>query len=136
MKWIELDPITRKRLERFRRIKRGYYSFLILSVALVLSVFAPYLAESRALFVWYEGRLFFPTFEYFDMDVFNQEPPPAWGMGDLETEYRRLKSEWALERELYDRELAEMGDDPAALAALAPNPTGDIRTEATSSSCP
>ncbi len=35
MKWIKLDPITRKRLERFRRIKRGYYSFLILSVALV-----------------------------------------------------------------------------------------------------
>ena len=118
MKWIKLDPITRKRLERFRRIKRGYYSFLILSVALVLSVFAPYLAESRALFVWYEGRLFLPTFEYFEMDVFNQEPPPAWGMGDLETEYVRLKREWALERELYDRDLAGMGDDPAALAAL------------------
>ena len=118
MKWIKLDPITRKRLERFRRIKRGYYSFLILSVALVLSVFSPYLAESRALFVWYEGRLFFPTFEYFDMDVFNQEPPPAWGMGDLETEYARLKREWALERELYDREFTGMGDDPAALAAL------------------
>jgi len=118
MKWTKLDPITRKRLERFRRIKRGYYSFLILSVALVLSVFAPYLAESRALVVWYEGRPFFPTFEYFDMDEFNQEPPPAWGMGDLEAEYLRLKREWALERELYDRELAEIGDDPGALAAL------------------
>ena len=118
MKWIKLDPITRKRLERFRRIKRGYYSFVILAVAVVLSVFAPYLAESRALLVWYEGRLFFPTFEYFDMDVFDQEPPPAWGMGDLETEYRRLKREWALERELYDRELAGMGNDPAVITAL------------------
>ena len=34
MKWIKLDPITRKRLERFRRIKRGYYSFIILAVAI------------------------------------------------------------------------------------------------------
>ena len=118
MKWIKLDPITRKRLERFRRIKRGYYSFLILTVAIVLSVFAPYLAESRALFVWHDGRLFFPTFEYFTMETFGQEPPLAWGIADLETEYLRLKREWALERELYDRELAEIGDTPAALAAL------------------
>ena len=118
MKWIKLDPITRKRLERFRRIKRGYYSFIILAVAIVLSVFAPYLAESRALLVWHDGRLFLPTFEYFSMETFGQEPPPAWGIADLETEYLRLKREWALERELYDRELAEIGDAPAALAAL------------------
>jgi microcin C transport system permease protein len=118
MQWIKLDPITRRRLQRFRRIRRGYYSFLILTVAIVLSVFAPYLAESRPLVVRYEGRLYFPTFEYFEMDIFNQEPPAAWGMGDLETEYLRLQSEWRLERELYDRELAGMGDDPGALAAL------------------
>ena len=84
----------------------------------MLSVFAPYLAESRALFVWHDGRLFFPTFEYFTMETFGQEPPLAWGIADLETEYLRLKREWALERELYDRELAEIGDTPAALAAL------------------
>ncbi len=118
MKWIKLDPITRKRLERFRRIKRGYYSFIILSLAIVLSVFSPYLAESRALFVWYEGRPYLPTFEYFPMDTFDQEPPPAWGMGDLETEYLRLSREWQLERELYDRGRAEAANDPAVLAEL------------------
>ena len=118
MRWIKLDPITRRRLQRFRRIKRGYYSFVILTVAIVLSVFAPYLAESRALLVWHDGRLFFPTFEYLDMETFGQEPPPAWGMADLETEYARLKREWALERELYDRELAEIADDSGALATL------------------
>ena len=118
MKWIRLDPITRKRLERFRRIKRGYYSLVILGVAIVLSIFAPYLAESRALLVWYEGRPYLPTAEYFSMDTFGQEPPPAWGMGDLETEYLRLKREWRLERELYDQGRAQAGGDAAALALL------------------
>ena len=97
MKWLRLDPVTRKRLERFRRIKRGYYSLLILTAAIVLSIFAPYLAESRALFVWYEGRAHFPTFRFYPMSAFGQPPPPAWPTGDLETEYRRLQREWALD---------------------------------------
>ena len=118
MKWIRLDPITRKRLERFRRIKRGYYSFIVLAIAVVLSVFLPYLAESRALLVWYEGRLYFPTFEYLPMETFGQEPPPAWGMADVETEYFRLQREWRLERELYARAIAGAGHDAGALAAL------------------
>ena len=118
MKWIRLDPITRKRLERFRRIKRGYYSFIVLGVAIVLSVFSPYLAESRALLVWYEGRVYLPTFEYLPMETFGQEPPPAWGMADLETEYLRLQREWRLERELHERELTRGGGNPTALAAL------------------
>jgi microcin C transport system permease protein len=120
MAWIRLDPITRKRFERFRRIKRGYYSLVILSVAAVLSIFAPYLAESRALLVWYDGKLFFPTFEYFDMATFGQAPPPAWGTGELETEYLRLQREWRVERYLYERELAA-GGDPAALDTKYPN---------------
>ena len=118
MAWIRLDPITRRRLERFRRIRRGYYSLLILGAAMVLSIFVAYLAESRALLVWYEGRLYLPTFAYHDMDTFGQEPPPAWGMGDLETEYLRLQREWRVERILFRRERAHVGDNAAALAAL------------------
>ena len=118
MRWPKLDPITRRRLERFRRIKRGYYSLVILVTAIVLSVFAPYLAESRALLVWHDGQLYLPTFQYLPMSTFGQEPPPAWGQQDLETEYLRLQREWRVERFLYDRERTAAGDDPQALAAL------------------
>jgi microcin C transport system permease protein len=118
MAWIRIDPLTRRRLERFRRIKRGYYSLVILTAAIVLSVFAPYLAESRALAVWYNGRLFLPTFEYFSMDTFGQVPPPAWATGELETEYLRLQREWQVERYLYDRARAERSGDPAAMTGL------------------
>ncbi len=115
---FRLDPITRRRLERFRRIRRGYYSLLILAGAIVLSIFAPFLSESRALLVWYDGRPYFPTFEFHPMSTFGQEPPPAWGMADLETEYLRLQREWRTERDSFRRARAEIGDDPAALAAL------------------
>ena len=118
MRWPKLDPITRKRFERFRRIKRGFYSLVILATAIVLSIFAPYLAESRALLVWHDGQLYLPTFQYLPMSTFGQEPPPAWGQQDLETEYLRLQREWQAERFLYDRERAAASDDPRALAAL------------------
>ena len=118
MGWLQLDPLTQRRLDRFRRIKRGYYSLVILSVAIVLSVFSPYLAESRALIVWYDGQLFLPTFEYFSMATFGQDPPEAWGVDEVETEYFRLQRDWQTERYLYARERETVADDPAALAAL------------------
>jgi ABC-type microcin C transport system permease subunit YejE len=118
MALIRLDPITRKRIERFKRIKRGYYSFLILVAAIVLSIFAPYLAESRAIVVWHDGTLYLPTFRFYEMNTFGQAPPPDWDTGELETEYLRLQREWELERELYDREWGAIGDDPAQVAAL------------------
>jgi microcin C transport system permease protein len=119
MAWIKLDPITRRRFARFRKIKRGYYSFLILMAAIVLSIFAPYLAESRALLVIYQGKVFFPTFQYLNMATFAQVPPPGWGAGDLETEYLRLKHEWQVERYFYNREKAQAGNDAQKLAGLA-----------------
>lgn len=118
MAWIRLDPITKRRFARFRRIRRGYYSFLILTAAIILSIFAPFLAESRALAVWYDGRIYFPTFQYFNMATFHQTPPEGWMASDLETEYLRLQREWQVERFFYNREAAKTGNNPQALAAL------------------
>lgn len=121
MAWLQLDPVTRKRLQRFRQIRRGWWSFIILVTAIVLSVFAPFLAESRALIVSYQGQWFFPTFQHLPMSTFGQVPPPAWDTADIETEYLRLQREWAAERYLHTRELAATkarGGDATALAAL------------------
>lgn len=121
MAWITLDPVTRKRLQRFRQIKRGWYSFLILTAAIVLSVLAPFLAESRALIVSYQGQWYFPTFQHLPMSTFGQEPPPAWDTADIETEYLRLQREWRTQRFMHQRDHAQAraaGADAAALAAI------------------
>ena len=57
MSWLRLNPITAKRLQRFRRIRRGFYSFVILMVLTVLSLFSNFIANRRALAVYYEGKL-------------------------------------------------------------------------------
>ena len=118
MAWLKLDPITRRRFQRFRRIKRGYYSLVILLGAIVLSIFAPLLAESRALLVVYKGQVYLPTFQYLSMATFGQMPPPGWSTGDLETEYLRLQREWQVERFLYARDAAQAGGDAQKVAAL------------------
>ncbi len=118
MAWLTLDPMTRRRWQRFTRIKRGYYSLWILAAAMVLAVFAPFLAESRALLVWHQGNLYFPTFQYLDMKTFGQTPPAAWDTGDIEAEYFRLQREWQTEKKLYAAALSEENLSASQRAAL------------------
>ena len=117
-RWFSLDPITRRRLQRFRRIKRGWWSFIILLVAMALSVIAPLLAESRALAVWHNGTLHFPTFQYIEMKTFGQEAPAGWDGNEIETEYFRLQREWDVERFMHARDIAAAGNDAAKVAAV------------------
>jgi len=62
---FHLNPQTRKKLRRFRQIKRGYYSFLALSGLLLLLSMGELLINSRALLVKYEGQYYFPTYTAF-----------------------------------------------------------------------
>ena len=55
---FKLDPITRKRFQKFKRIKRGYYSFIILTICILLSFFAELFINNRALLVKYDNSYF------------------------------------------------------------------------------
>jgi microcin C transport system permease protein len=59
---MRLDPLTRRKLRRFREIRRGYFSFLLLVVLLVLAAGAELLVNDRALAVRYDGEWSFPTY--------------------------------------------------------------------------
>ena len=58
------DSILQKRLRRFKSIKRGYYSFIILVILYMLSFLAPILVNSKALLVCYSNN------EYDNKEVF------------------------------------------------------------------
>ncbi len=54
--------ILRKRWRKFKTLKRGWYSFLLLTGAFLLSFFNPLLINNRALVVHYQGEYHFPVF--------------------------------------------------------------------------
>lgn len=82
---FRLDPLTRKKIQRFKSIRRGYYSFVLFVVLVLLSVFAELLVNSRALVVHYNGDWFFPTYGAVI-------PGKVFGLDyDYETNYRELK---------------------------------------------
>ncbi|KHA61240.1 peptide ABC transporter permease [Vibrio variabilis] len=83
---IKLTPLTQKKIKHFKEIKRGYWSLIILSTFLLLSLFAEVLVNSKALVVKYNNEWSFPVFS----DV---KPGTEFGLDySSETDYRQLKA--------------------------------------------
>jgi len=86
-----LNPRTQQKLRRFRQIKLGFGSLIILSFILLLCLFGELLVNNRALIVSYNGELHFPTYDTY-------HPGTDFGFSyDYETNYRDLKLRFASE---------------------------------------
>ena len=86
---MKLNPLTLKKIRRFRSIRRGYYSFLVFCLMLLVSLGAELLINNRALVVRYEGAFHFPTYG-------SMLPGTTFGLDyDYETDYRDLKARFA-----------------------------------------
>jgi microcin C transport system permease protein len=60
-----LSPLNRRRLDNFRRNKRGAWSLVIFLVLFVASLFAEFIANDRPLIAFYKGEVLFPVlFDY------------------------------------------------------------------------
>lgn len=60
---MALSPLMQRRLHTFRGNRRGYWSFLILSLLFFISLFAEFLANDKPLIVTYQDKIYFPVFE-------------------------------------------------------------------------
>lgn len=99
--------LLRMRLRRFRRIKRGYFSFLLLTGLYLLSFLLPFIMGNRPLAVSYGGKLHFPAARSYMFRTF------SWGQDRVylgkdfgqtevdgfpvpgEADYRALKRQFA-----------------------------------------
>jgi len=82
---MKVNPLTKKKIARFRTIKRGYYSFILIGSMILLSIFAELLVNNHALIVRYRGEYYFPTYG----DII---PGHVFGLDyAYETDYRELK---------------------------------------------
>jgi microcin C transport system permease protein len=88
---MKLNPLTLKKIKRFKSIRRGYYSFVLFTVMMLVSLGAELLISSRALVVHYNGKYYFPTYG-------QMMPGTSFGLEyDYETNYRRLKEKFQSE---------------------------------------
>jgi len=81
---MKLNPLTIKKIRRFKSIKRGYYSFILILVLILASFFAEILVNKRAVMVHYHGEYYFPIYG---------DPIPGSTFGldyKYETNYRQL----------------------------------------------
>ena len=67
---MSLNPVTLKRLRRFRAIKRAHVSLILLCTLYAISLIAELLCNSQPLYVRYNGRAHFPIFRSYPDDAF------------------------------------------------------------------
>ena len=73
-----MNPLTIKKIRRFKSIKRGYYSFILILVLILASFFAEILVNKRAVLVSYNGAYYFPTYgDPIPGSTFGLEEPAA-----------------------------------------------------------
>ena len=104
MSAIRAESPLRRRIRKFRRLKRGYYSFVLILAAYVFSFFLPLVMSGTPLAVRYRGDYYFPMFQFHSVTEFGME-----GYG--EPDYRELK-----------KRLNELGQGDWVL--MAPYPYG------------
>ena len=78
--FLKLSPINRRRLDNFKRNRRGYWSFWIFITLFILSLFAEFIANDRPIIASYKGEILFPVVKTY--------PEEKFGGFLAETDYR------------------------------------------------
>ena len=77
---MKLSPLNRRRLENFKRNRRGYYAFWIFLALFFASMVSELICNDRPLFALYKGEWLFP--------VFVNYPAEKFGGFEAVTDYR------------------------------------------------
>ena len=55
------ESILQKRIKRFKSMKRGYYSLIILAIFYFISLIGPLWMNNKALIIRYQDEYYFPS---------------------------------------------------------------------------
>ncbi|MGA0333688.1 MAG: ABC transporter permease subunit [Kiritimatiellia bacterium] len=68
MSW--LSPATREKFQRFRKLRRAWFSFCLLSSLFVLSLFSELIANDTPWLLRFEGAFYWPRLQQLSQDLF------------------------------------------------------------------
>ncbi|QBF26834.1 ABC transporter permease [Pseudomonas tructae] len=72
---FSLSPVSRRRLQRFRRNRRGWISLWLFGLLLLVSLGAELVANAKPLLLSYQGQLYFPAFKRYSEQQFGGQLP-------------------------------------------------------------
>ncbi|CAK9889288.1 MULTISPECIES: ABC transporter permease [Pseudomonas] len=72
---FSLSPVSRRRLQRFRRNRRGWISLWLFGLLLLVSLGAELVANDKPLLLGYQGQLYFPAFKRYSEQQFGGQLP-------------------------------------------------------------
>jgi len=66
----QLNPLARKRWNRFQKHRRGFWSLILLVAFYAISLFSEFISNDHPLYVRYRGESYFPVIKFYPDDVF------------------------------------------------------------------
>lgn len=131
---MKLAPHWEKRIKRFKTIKRGYYSFLIVTTLFVMSLFLEFMVNNKPLFIRYNSTVAFPAAaEWLDGLLFFKSPRPMdrkadYGqIGDDQVDYR-LFAAARKDPAVFDEQLKTLAGELDGIRAQLGNKPGPKAT--------
>jgi microcin C transport system permease protein len=82
------NDLTRKRWRRFKTARRAYYSLWLMLALLFMSATAEFWSNSKPILMSYQSSIYVP--------VLRDYHPSVFGQPGFVTDYRALKTDWAL----------------------------------------
>ncbi|GIR53923.1 MAG: hypothetical protein CM15mP62_13940 [Rhodospirillaceae bacterium] len=55
---LKVTPLNRRRLDNFKKNRRGFWSLWIFLILFALSLFAELIANDKPYLIWYKGEFF------------------------------------------------------------------------------
>jgi len=72
---LQLSPVSRRRLDRFKANRRGWWSLWLFAALFVLSLGGELIANDKPLVLSYHGSLYFPVFKRYTEQEFGGQLP-------------------------------------------------------------
>src|SRR3989338_8182974 len=70
---MPLSPLTLTRIKKFKTNKRAFISSIVFAFLFISTLLADLLANDKPLYVYYEGKSFFPIFKFYSEKTFGGE---------------------------------------------------------------
>jgi len=92
----KITPLTRRRLDSFRRNRRGFWSLWIFLAVFLVTLFAEFIANDRPILVHFNGAWYFPVFADYPETTFGGEFPTAADYRDPAVKKLIIAQGWML----------------------------------------